>query len=275
MERFRSIKSAERTLALFELFSSKQRPLTVGEITKFLGIPQPSVTMLLRNLTALGYLEHDRYERTYAPTIRIAFLGSWIHQAYVQERQLEWRLNQLFSAVEETTFIGIQNGVHVQYILFIKSESPHRFDVQARMARPLAVSAVGKALLSLKSDEEVKKLVHGANVEATESRFRADPQKLIPELANIRSRGYAETCGNVVAGIATIAMPVRPLLGQSPLAVAVGGTIERIKSKKSLILRELDKFLSALYADDRAKAEAAESSGTPTEPPSDVTADDQ
>lgn len=269
MERgFRSIKSAERTLALFELFSSKQRPLTVGEITKFLNIPQPSVTMLLRNLIALGYLEQDRYARTYAPTIRIAFLGSWIHQAYVQDRQLEWRLNQLFSAVEETTFIGIQNGLHVQYILFIKSESPQRFDVQARMARPLAVSAVGKALLSLKSDDEIKKLVHGANVDASDSRFRVNPQALIAELTDVRSRGYAETCGEVSDGIATIAMPVRPLLGQSPLAVAVGGTIERIRSKKSLILHELDKFLFALYADDRAKTDAAKSqaAATDTEP---------
>lgn len=78
----RSIKSAARTLALFELFSAKQRPLTVGEISKFMGMPQPSVTMLLQNLIALGYIEQDRYARTYAPTIRIAFLGSWIRDMF-------------------------------------------------------------------------------------------------------------------------------------------------------------------------------------------------
>ena len=60
----RTIKSAERTLALFEMFSLYQRPLGVGEISKALDIPQPSVSMLVRNLAGLGYLEHDRAART-------------------------------------------------------------------------------------------------------------------------------------------------------------------------------------------------------------------
>tara|TARA_R110000787_G_scaffold165487_1_gene278631 strand:+ start:188 stop:967 length:780 start_codon:yes stop_codon:yes gene_type:complete len=252
----RRIKSAERTLALFELFSAKQRPLTVGEISKFLEMPQPSVTMLLQNLIALGYIEHDRFAKTYVPTIRIAFLGSWIHQAYVQDRQLEWRLNQLFSAVEETTFIGIQNNVHVQYILFIKSSSPQRFDVQAQVSRPLAVSAVGKALLSLKSDAEVAGLIHAANAEVSDCRYLVERDDLLAELATVRSNGYAETCGDVLDGIAVIAMPVPPLLGQSPIAVAVGGKIERIKSKKSLIIQELNNFVSAIYTDNGSNGKA-------------------
>ncbi|MBB4642209.1 IclR family transcriptional regulator [Rhizorhapis suberifaciens] len=252
----RSIKSAERTLALFELFSAKQRPLTVGEISRFLGVPQPSVTMLVQNLVALGYLDQDRYARTYTPTIRIALIGSWIHQTYVQDRQLEWRLSNLFNAVQETTFIGIQNGVHVQYILFIKAETPQRFDVQARMARPLATSAVGKALLSLKPDDVVRSLVHRANDEAVEPRHKMGPQQIIAEMEKVRRNGYAETCGDVLDDIAVIAMPIRPLLGQSPIAVAVGGQTDRMKSKKPLILEELKKFATALSADEDMRQSA-------------------
>ena len=75
----RKIKSAERTLALFELFSREQRPFTVTMIADALQIPQPSVSMLLQNLDALGYLEYDRQARTYSPSIRVALLGSWIN----------------------------------------------------------------------------------------------------------------------------------------------------------------------------------------------------
>ncbi|AUW58967.1 hypothetical protein C1T17_13565 [Sphingobium sp. SCG-1] len=246
----RSIKSAERTLALFELFSAKQKPLTVGEIARFLNVPQPSITMLVQNLVALGYLDQDRYARTYTPTIRIALIGSWIHQTYVQDRQLEWRLDNLFNAVQETTFIGIQNGAHVQYILFIKAETPQRFDVQARMARPLATSAIGKALLSLKPDDMVRSLVHRANDEATDPRNKVSPHQIVAEMVDVRRNGYAETSGDVQDGIAVIAMPIQPLLGQSPIAVAVGGQIERMTSKKALILHELKKFSAALSADE-------------------------
>ena len=246
----RNIKSAERTLALFELFSAQQRPLTIGEISRLLDIPQPSVTMLMRNLMALGYIEQNRFARTYTPTIRIALLGSWIHQAYVQERQLEWRLNELFSAVGETTFIGIQNGVHAQYILFLKAETSQRFDVQARMARPLAASAVGQALLSLKSDPEVRGLIHRANDEVSDIRFRVSPQEFMTTIEEVRARGYAETRGNVVDNIAVIAMPIHTVLGQSPIAVAVGGQIDNIDAKRPVILEEMKKFVCAVSTED-------------------------
>ncbi|KUO53682.1 MAG: hypothetical protein APF78_05320 [Sphingomonadales bacterium BRH_c3] len=246
----RRVKSAERTIALFELFSAKQRPLTIGEIAAFLEIPQPSVTMLVQNLVALGYIEQDRYARTYTPTIRIALLGSWIHQAYVNERQLELRLNELFQKVGLTTFIGIQNGAHVQYILFIKSQSPTKFDVQAWMTRPLSVSAVGKALLSLKPDEVVRGLVHRANNEVCDPKFRVNPIELLAELQQVRRQGYAKTSGTVLEGVGVIAKPVRHLVGKSPIAVAVGGSVDQIEAKQELILEELGKFVAALHSED-------------------------
>jgi DNA-binding IclR family transcriptional regulator len=246
---YRSIKSAERTLALFELFSAHQRPLTVGEIARLLEIPQPSVTMLVRNLVGLGYLEQDRFARTYTPTIRIALLGSWIHQRFTHDRQLELRLDSLQKAVDETTFIGLQNGAHVQYILFIRPNAPHGFDVQAEMLRPLAVSAVGKALLSIKPDAEVRALVQRANAEALEPRHRVDVRTFMSNLEAIRLNGYAETAGEVREGVATIAMPTPPLVGRSPTAVAVGGQLDRIREKKPLILRELAKFVDTLTAE--------------------------
>lgn len=246
---YRSIKSAERTLALFELFSAHQRPLTVGEISRFLGIPQPSVTMLVRNLVALGYLEQDRFARTYTPTIRIALLGSWIHQRFTHDRQLELRLDALQKAVDETTFIGLQNGAHVQYVLFIRSTAPHGFDVQAEMLRPIAVSAVGKALLSVKPDADVRALVQRANAEALDPRHKIDVRTFMSNLEPIRAKGYAETAGEVREGIATIAMPTPPLVGRSPMAVAVAGRVDRIQEKKPLILRELARFVDTLTAE--------------------------
>jgi len=94
----RSIKSAERTLRLFELFSRRQERLTVGEIARGLAIPQPSASMLLTNLTGLGYLEYDRFDRTYAPTIRVVLLGSWLGPRLGGRQSLASRLDDLIAA---------------------------------------------------------------------------------------------------------------------------------------------------------------------------------
>src|SRR5258705_11049422 len=89
----RSIKSAERTLRLFELFSRRQERLTVSDVARGLDIPQPSASMLLTNLAALGYLEYDRFDRSYAPTIRVVLLGSWIGPRLGGRQSLASRLD--------------------------------------------------------------------------------------------------------------------------------------------------------------------------------------
>src|SRR3546814_15337358 len=93
----------------------RQRPLTVGHIAGELEIPQASASMLLGNLRELGYLTYDRLERTYTPTIRVALLGSWINHQFDEAGSLTARLTELQNRVDETVFVGIQNGAYGQY----------------------------------------------------------------------------------------------------------------------------------------------------------------
>ena len=131
----RSIKSAERTLGLFELFSREQRPVTVGRVSTALGIPQPSVSMLLRNLTDLGYLEYDRSSRSYSPSIRVALLGGWINRRFGEAGAIGAHLNTLQRKVGESAFLGIQNGASAQYVISQQPETPDRLDVSSGLYR--------------------------------------------------------------------------------------------------------------------------------------------
>ena len=71
----RTVKSARRVLEVLELFAERRGPLTVGEVAAALAYPQSSASVLLQSLVALGYLVHDRGQRTFLPTLRVAFLG--------------------------------------------------------------------------------------------------------------------------------------------------------------------------------------------------------
>src|ERR1700744_1376056 len=138
----RRIKSAERTVALLELFSREQRPFTVGRIAKGLGIPQPSASMLLRNLQELGYLEHDPRSRTFTPSIRVALLGSWIDHRFGAAGAIGKHLSELHLRVGQTAYVGIQNGASAQYVLTRRSDIPGSFDVSSGMYRSLTCSAM-------------------------------------------------------------------------------------------------------------------------------------
>ena len=241
----RRIKSAERTLALFELFSREQRPFTVGRIATALNIPQPSVSMLLHNLETLGYLEYDQASRTYAPSIRVALLGSWIDRKFGRADAIGQKLGEVQRATRLTAFIGIQNGSSAQYVLTQNAESPDRLEVVSGGHRSLTFSAMGRALLSLKPDAEVRSWVRRCNAEAIEARFRVNETAFLSLIDGVRERGWAETDGDVTPGLGAIAMTFASPMGTAPLAVGAGGPSARVASQREAICQALRRFRAA------------------------------
>ncbi|WP_441232068.1 IclR family transcriptional regulator [Tardiphaga sp. 215_C5_N2_1] len=235
----RSVKSAERTVALFELFALHQRSLTIGQIAAMLDAPQPSVTMLVRNLVRLGYIEHDRSTKTYIPTIRIMLLGSWIHRRFNADSDLEAALDELIREAGETVLVGIQNGMFSQYVSAQMAAYPSRMEVQSGMLRPLTCTAVGRLLLSLKTDAEIGLLVRRCNAAVTDDRLRVSPGKFMDVIARTRAQGFGETCGDIRPGHSVIAVTLPCPVGSIPLAIAVGGPTEHMIRKRSLIIAGL------------------------------------
>ncbi|MDB5696982.1 MAG: hypothetical protein JWN21_2525 [Sphingomonas bacterium] len=237
----------------------RQRPLTVGRIAAELGIPQASASMLLTNLRELGYMNYDRAARTYSPTIRVALLGSWINHQFDDAGSLTTRLTELQEHVDETVFVGIQNGTHAQYILVIFRDKVRAMQIRSGVLKLMTVSAMGRALLSLKSDEEVLRHVHRCNAEATEARLRVVPSEFLALIEQVRQRGYAQTRGDVTPSFGAIAITVPAPVGLMPMAIGVGVPVERIEAARPTIIAalfELQKSFAAFTAANPAGGEA-------------------
>lgn len=250
----RSVKSAERTLALFELFSLHQVPLTVGQISSMLNIPQPSVTMLVRNFVKLGYLEHDRVSRTFLPTIRIMLLGSWVHRRFEMQNDLEGRLERLLRECDETVLLGLRNSLYCQYVCALIPDKPNHLEIQSGMVRPLTKAAIGQVLLSVLSDQEIALFVRRCNAEF-DRHLQVNPSEFMALIDRIRRDGYAETAGDMTPGRGVIAVSIPTPLGNVPMAVGVGAPIERMRAKRDLILEALDRFQRELCNSTDAPAE--------------------
>ena len=241
----RSIKSAERTLALFELFSKTQAPLTVGHIARELGIPQPSVSMLVQNLTNLGYLDNDRTLRTYSPSIRIVLLGSWIGKRFGEAQSLAVRLDILQKRVQETAYIAIQTGAHGQYVMSQTSQAPNSLNVSSGHYRSLTCTAFGRALLALMPDAEVLSWVRRCNAEAEDDQLKVKPRAFAKLIEEVRRKGYGETSGDQTPGLGALSVTFPSPIGDIPLAVGVGGPIARMQRKRALALDALHEFRRA------------------------------
>jgi len=233
-----AVKSAERTLAILEFFREKKSSATVGEIATALGLPQSSTTMLLKSLQHLGYLEYAPQTRKFRPTYRVAVLGSWIQQSMFGSGPLTDIMDQIGAATSETVLLGLQNGPSMQYVHIVPASYRIQLAAQVGILRPMTCSALGRVLLARKSDDEVRAIVRRNNADADGDAHRVSERQFMDEIAQVRQQGFAESHGKMTPGANVIGVLV-PDQPTAPLAIGVGGPIERIDERRTEILQIL------------------------------------
>ena len=95
------IKTARRLFEILEYFDEVQRPLSLKDVALRFGYPVSSASAILKSMVVLGYVDFDRYSRTYMPTMRIVQLGQWVQGALFGEHSVISLVNHLNKLTEE------------------------------------------------------------------------------------------------------------------------------------------------------------------------------
>lgn len=222
------VKSAGRVLQILEFFDDVQRPASVAEVSESLNYPQSSTSALLRSLVNLGYLNYDPHARTYISSTRVALLGNWLGPQYVAEGSVVQMMRELNEKTGDTVFLGVRNGLHVQYIHVVQAQSPARLHLTLGTVRPLARSGAGLAILSTMQDQDVIRLVNRINAEADSEIEKVKVRDVLETLAEVRSKGYALSANTITPGGATVVMPLPTRAGEPLLVIGIGGVTEVI-----------------------------------------------
>ncbi len=235
------IKSAKRVLEVFEYFAQKRRPLGVSEVVRGLNYPQSSTSALLKSLVKLGYLSFDRYKRTYVPTMRAALLAGWVHDELYSPASLSSMIDSLHARSGATVLLGMQNDTFVQYIHVVQTPTPGiPWHIKPGSLRPLCRSAIGKALLSRKTDIEVLYLLRRVNAEEPDPNHRVNGIELLKELDEIRRYGYAYTEASVTPGASVVAIELPTPASQPPMAIGVGGGVDMMRAHQGKFIKMLN-----------------------------------
>jgi len=242
-----AIKSARRAFEILEAFDRHRRPLALKEITEDLGYPASSGSALLKSLVAMGYLDYDRERRSYFPTLRIATLGSWVHDALFGDGRLVGVMEDLHQATGETVILAAQSDLHAQYIHLIHSAEPLQFSVPPGTRRPLARSGMGWVLLSVQRDSEIEKLRRRINADA-DAAGKLSREDLMERVNEVRARGYAFSKHTVSEGVGIIAaaLPCGP--PGRVFAIGAAGPVSRLERKEELIVAQIKTGVGRLQA---------------------------
>lgn len=221
------IKSARRALEVLEYLDEVRSDASVMEIARALNYPQSSTSVLLRSLTSTGYLSYDAHKRRYAPTHRVALLGSWIQAPQLANGRVLEMMEEISEECHETIILAEQTSTIVRYIHVVPSRKEIRLHIGSRTIRPLARSGMGLLFLSTYSPEKVRLLFKRINAESdTEPVLRyADFEA---RLAEIRRLGYSLMTKGVNPGAGSVSMMLPEQKGAPSIAVGIGGISEFI-----------------------------------------------
>lgn len=233
-----TVKSARRVLEVFEYFAQGVHRASVMQVANDLAFPQSSTSVLLTSLTSLGYLQFDPEDRTYAPTLRVVLLGSWLQYELLGHGSLVAEMQRLRLRTGQTVMLGLQHGCFVRFISCLPGKDPQSLRYPVGTLRPVCRSAAGKVLLAGLADKEVLQIARTANAQTRES-DRVSGAELLKELEEIRRLGYALTVDYPQPNRGTLAVPITHLAGQRPMALLLGARKAQMNAQRDTFLGEM------------------------------------
>lgn len=222
MSQSATVKSADRTLQLLELFATNIDGLTLTDVCDKTGWPKSSSLGLLRTLHARGYL--DLIDRTtrYHLGPRVANLGA-IYLDHLDLAKVGAEVvRDISRTCDETVHLAVLRDEQVLYVA--KEEGGGRMRMVSMIGRtvPAHATGVGKMLLSTLEPAAFDAL-HPPNLDLPRltARTITNRSRFLAELAAIRERGYATDHGESTLGIECLAAPVLDVHGNVIAAVSI------------------------------------------------------
>ena len=238
------IKSAKRVFEVLEHFQLRQLPLTLQEICTALHYPASSASALLKSMVGLGYLEYNKSDRTYMPTMKIADLGSWVQSAIFGDGRVLDAMNDLSARFGETVTLTVQSDLYAQYLYLIQSRLPIWYPIPIGTLRPLTASGSGLMMLACKSDADIKKIVKRIQFHRLDAR-RPTLSEIMDHVRSCREKGYIFSKHLIEKGAGGISMLLQdPRLGRS-YALGVHGPVERLEPRQGEIVAALSAAVAA------------------------------
>ncbi|MEP3890541.1 MAG: helix-turn-helix domain-containing protein [Hellea sp.] len=234
-----TVKSSYRTMAIFEFFAEIKRPATVAEISDAVQIPQSSTSAIIKSLLETSFLSYDIENRTYEPTMRLAFLSDWSAHKNANAAQVPSVLKKLGERIQETTVLALRNGIYSQYIFVSPVDGVLGRHVETGSVRPLISSATGWSLLKDESDFEIGKLIRRTRHEIKDPLWQGQTEDVLKNIANAREKGYALSAGQFSDDVGGIAVNLPTVFGGASLAIAAAGPKARILGREQEIADRL------------------------------------
>jgi DNA-binding IclR family transcriptional regulator len=178
------------TLEMLDRIADTTNPLEIKEILDMFPLSRSTVYNLLQTLVNMGYLEKDSGGH-YSIGIRCFRTGNAFRASnpFINKaRDIVERVNKI---CKETTHFALLEGTDVIYLY--KFDSAHAIRIHSEIGKkiPAHTTAIGKAMLSCYSDEDIEALYPNGKLPSQTPKSITSIKVLIGQLREVRRTSIA------------------------------------------------------------------------------------
>lgn len=213
------VKSATRVMNILTLLRDHPLGLTLSEISKLLEIPKSSAHELLHSMSHENYLK-VRGNR-YSLGLKVFEIGRAAARSSDLLQYARPTMKWIAQELNESVQLAALDGTEVVYLSKYQPRRDIRLESEVGARLPSYATALGKALLSTCSEEEIDEKFADYHFEQFTPRTISSLDQLKRELEGVRLTGFARDRGEYTEDIFCYARPIKDHNNKSIAAISV------------------------------------------------------
>lgn len=239
-----------RVLTLLSLLSQYEEGLTFTEVQQRVDIPKGTLSPILHTMEHMRFISFNPTTGKYCIGVNTYLAGKAYGDSDAELKFITEEMHRIVDACSETCQLGILQGSDVAYVAKVDSPSPIRLISDVGKVFPAYCTAIGKAILSESSREDVEKLLPRTFPAYTAHTLK-NIDELCDQLVEVRRTGFARDFEEITDGVTCIAVPIH-INGVIAYGLSVTTPSYRLDDEKRILIESLLK--NAQYHIERVHA---------------------
>lgn len=229
------MSSLANALSILSSFSRSSPELGVSELALALNLPKSSVSRLMSELEASGYLERTS-SRRYRPGGELLRVGSLYKTGVLPIDRIDAEIKDLVMRYPASAYIAINRGIDTVVLRMREGISHLRIIVPEGSVIPAYTLAIGRALLARMSDAELDMQLP-EHMTYVEPFYEQSKEALLEEIREGRARKWFELHDMAGRGIDAVATSVQPA-GSEAVGIALSFMSSTVSPGMKTMMRE-------------------------------------
>lgn len=225
-------RTLQRGLQMLELLSRHSGGLSLSEISQLLELPRSTAFNLAQSLVRLGYAFQDSDSSRYRLGLKMFETGAGAMQQMDVMELIRSCMAEIHNQINETMHLGVRSGTETVYIDKRDSTQSIRMSSFVGAHAPLHCTALGKAILSTYTDEEIRALYADEMLPAITQHTITTMAELLFQLQSVREKGYAVEKEENNENVCCVAVPLRNASGRAIYALSISAPLFRMGERE-------------------------------------------